>query len=79
METLGAAMFSPTRWSVKREGDATRPTHIEVDVPPDFPECARYSSQGFIEFLGSRAAGARVVATSRRESPTKLVFDVELD
>lgn len=79
METLGAAMFSPTRWSVKRKDDATSPTHIEVDVPADFPECARHSSQGFIEFLGCRAAGARVVATSRRESPTKLVFDVELD
>jgi hypothetical protein len=79
METLGGAMFRETRWSVKRADDATSPTHIEVDVPADFPECARHTSQGFIEFLGCHAAGARVVATSRRQSPTKVVFDVELD
>ena len=51
-----------------------------VAVKPGFPECARLTSQGFIEFLGSRARGdgRAVPVASSRPSPTRLIFDTRV-
>jgi hypothetical protein len=79
METLGVAMFHGTHWTVTHVGEGAKDGsfHIEVMVPENFPECARWSSQGFIEYLGGRAQGgeAAVRCTSTRPEPTLLVFD----
>ncbi len=79
MESLGLAMFEGTHWTVTHAGESANEGsfHIEVLVPEDFPECARWSSQGFIEYLGSRAQGgeAAVSCTSSRPEAMRMLFD----
>jgi hypothetical protein len=79
MESLGLALFQDTHWTVEHVGLARNQAHfqIEVLVPEDFPECARWSSQGFIEYLGGRAQGgeAGVRCTSSRPEPTRMLFE----
>jgi hypothetical protein len=79
MESLGVAMFQGTHWTVEHRGDdpGDASFHIEVLIPEEFPECARLSSQGFIEYLGGRARGgdAAVRCTSSRPEPTRMVFE----
>ena len=73
MSSLGAAMFSDTRWQVGQVGETHR---VEVEVPAEFPECARLTSQGFIEYLGQRASGSPVRVASHRPLPTRVVYEV---
>ena len=79
MESLGVAMFQGTHWTVEHRGADSKDAsfHIEVLIPEDFPECARLSSQGFIEYLGgrARAGDAPVHCTSSRPEPTRMIFD----
>lgn len=74
LSSLGEAMFRDTRWKVDvaPEGGSFQ---VEVHLPPGFPECARHSSTGFIEFLGSHASGAPVVVRSSRPSPDRMLFE----
>lgn len=76
MSTLGAAMFRDTVWTLERvsQEDEQIRYRITVKVPADFPDCARLTAQGFIETLGSRAAGVAVGVESERVSPTELGF-----
>lgn len=73
MGTLGAAMFQDTHWKVERLGEVHR---VEVEVPAEFPECARLTSQGFIEYFGERASGSPVRVASHRPLPTRVVYEV---
>lgn len=77
MSTLGAAIFRDTRWSLERTEDPGvehSRYRITVEVPAEFPECARHTAQGFIELLGSRSAGEPIRVHSERPSKTRLVF-----
>lgn len=73
MSTLGSTMFSDTVWSVEKMGSEDEYV-VEVTVPGSFPDSARYSSQGFIEQLGSRAAKYDIEVTSARSGPTRVSF-----
>jgi len=77
MASLGEAMFRGTRWKVevypdRPEGHAF---HVDVDVTADFPDCARHTAAGFMEFLGSHASGVSQRVTSTRPSRTRVTYD----
>lgn len=74
MATLGGALFSGTEWSISRVEDAGSRYRIDVKIPAGFPECARLTSQGFIESLGTHARGARIRVDSHRPSATRMSF-----
>lgn len=74
LSSLGEAMFRDTRWTVEVAPGGEH-FHVEVTVPPRFPECARHSSTGFMEFLGSHAAGFPAVVRSSRPAPDRMVFE----
>ncbi len=47
---------------------------IEVAIPAEFPESARLTALGFIEFLAERTAGHPVRVLSERPSPDRMTF-----
>jgi len=77
MASLGQAMFRGTRWKVEVYPDRpeSHTFHVDVDVPPEFPDCARHTAAGFIEFLASHSSGGSQRVESGRPSPTRVIFD----
>lgn len=80
METLGATMYSETKWTVERRGpeDGERYHCVEIAVPPAFPDCCRHTIAGFIEVLGSRAAGQPMRVMSSRPSGSRIALEVRV-
>ena len=50
----------------------------EIAVPPAFPDCCRHTIAGFIEVLGSRAAGQPMRVTSSRPSGSRIALEVRV-
>jgi hypothetical protein len=76
MQTLGSTMYSETTWLVERRGSAELYHHVEIAVPPSFPDSCRHTIAGFIEVLGSRAAGKPMRVTSSRPSGSRIAIEV---
>ncbi len=75
MVTLGPAMYQDTQWDFHYESSAsTTDFRIEVRVPPEFPDLARYAAQGFIEYLSNLDRDFPIGVSSERASPRLLVF-----
>jgi hypothetical protein len=75
LATLGPAMYKDSAWRIElvRDG-ANMHFHLEVDVPPEFPDVCRYPTQGFIDHLAQTYGKGPVRVTSQRVSPTRMVF-----
>ena len=71
--TLGPAMFSATEWSFA-SAESVDSFEIEAAIPAEFPESARLTALGFIEFLAERTAGHPVRVLSERPSPDRMTF-----
>ena len=75
MVTLGPAMYQDTQWDFHYESaDKTTAFRIEVRVPPEFPDLARYAAQGFIEYLSNLDRAQSIVVSSERASEELIVF-----
>ena len=74
MVTLGPAIYRDTEWCYRAiDGPGLR-FEIEMQVPAAFPDVCRHPTQGFIEHAATHASGQRVRMSSRRASPTCIVF-----
>jgi hypothetical protein len=78
MLTMGQVLFNFMRWSYRPGPEGRVAFGIELSEAAEFPECARYAVQGFIEFIARRLIedpGLRV--TSLRPSPDQIVYRFE--
>jgi hypothetical protein len=78
--TFGAVAYNFTRWSYE-EGPGGSHGRILVDEARDFPECLRFSSEGFIAYLWQNALDRKDIGVqSARVTRDRIVFTlVELE
>lgn len=78
MVSLGPAMYLGTEWHYDTtDGGGLQSWLIRVRVPAEFPDVCRYSTQGFIEYMGNDLAKANVRLDSERVSATEIIFNAE--
>lgn len=81
--TLASAIYSFTRWRfVSQAPDGggagargVQDFRVEVDEASEFPEVARFTAQGFIEYAASRTTGRPYCVTSGRPARDRVVFE----
>jgi hypothetical protein len=72
--TMAAVLYNFTRWSFET-GEDRGTFQIFVDEAQHFPEVARYTTQGFVEYVSCTLAGRsdhRV--TSTRPTPDRVIY-----
>lgn len=74
--TVAGLIFNFTRWHFEREGATIGNFTIRVDEAEDFPEVARFTTQGFIQNASTRIVGRPMRATSERPLPSRILFHV---
>jgi hypothetical protein len=73
--TMASVLYNFTRWSFELgEG---RTWQIVVDEAREFPEVARFTTQGFIEYTSRAVSGGKEVVRSERVSRDRLVYKGE--
>ncbi|HTO55405.1 MAG TPA: hypothetical protein VMR50_18625 [Myxococcota bacterium] len=73
--TMASVLYNFTRWSFELgEG---RTWQIVVDEAREFPEVARFTTQGFIEYTSRTVSGGKEVVRSERVSRERLVYKGE--
>jgi hypothetical protein len=73
--TMASVLYNFTRWSFEiGEG---RNWQIVVDEASQFPEVARFTTQGFIEYMSSNVSGRDEVVRSERVSSERLIYKGE--
>ncbi|HME69592.1 MAG TPA: hypothetical protein VKM54_06955 [Myxococcota bacterium] len=75
MVQLASAMYSFMEWVITHDESADVST-IEVQGAADFPDSARYTTQGFVEVLFSRIGGAPVEVVTRRPRPDLVTYEI---
>lgn len=73
--TLGPVMYNFTEW--RFDVDAEAPLgkfRITVSNAAEFPDCARFTAQGFIEYIARSATSRTVRVTSERLSDGSIVY-----
>src|SRR5262249_27450801 len=72
--TFGAVAYNFTRWSYEGGSDGSH-GRILIDEARDFPECLRFTSEGFITYLWQNALGRKdIAAQSERVTRDRIVF-----
>ena len=71
--TMSAVIYNFTRWTFQ-SGDAHGDFEIVVNEAQDFPEIARFTTQGFIEYTSKAVSGGDVRVTSARVTPDRVVY-----
>jgi len=71
--TMATVLYNFTKWSFEMSGERGRFT-ITVDEAADFPDVARYTAQGYIEYTSKTVAGGNVRVTSDRPIPSRVVY-----
>ena len=74
--TVAGLIYNFTRWQFEREGATVGHFSIRVEEATDFPEAARFTTQGFIQYTSTRIVGRPMVATSERPLPSRILFHV---
>jgi len=74
--TIAGLIYNFTRWQFEREGATVGNFTIRVDDAADFPEAARFTTQGFIQYASTRIVGKPMLATSERPLPSRILFHV---
>jgi hypothetical protein len=69
---LAELMLNFTRW--KYIGVSADEFQVEVSEAAAYPEHARYTAQGLIEFFGARLFQTPLQVTSERPSPDRILF-----
>ena len=71
--TMAAVIYNFTRWTFEMVEDQ-RTFRIVVDEAEDFPEVARFTTQGFIEYTSRAVSGGFERVRSERPNPGRIVF-----
>lgn len=71
--TLGPVMYNFTEWAFELE-TAARAFRVVVRAGVEFPECARFTALGFIEYLARSATGLTLRVTSERLPDGRIIF-----
>ncbi|MGH9887606.1 MAG: hypothetical protein ACREBE_18900, partial [bacterium] len=71
--TMASVIYNFTRWTFE-SGEAHGDFKIFVDDARDFPEIARFTTQGFIEYTSKVVSGGDVRVRSERPTPERVVY-----
>ena len=71
--TMAAVLYNFTKWTFE-VGTGHGVWQITVDEATDFPEVARFTTQGFIEYASRAVSGGNEVVRSQRPTPDRIVF-----
>ena len=74
--TVAGLIFNFTSWHFEREGATIGHFTIRVDEATNFPEVARFTTQGFIQNASTRIVGRPMLAASERPLPSRILFHV---
>ncbi len=74
--TVAGLIFNFTSWHFEREGSTLGNFSIRVEDAADFPEVARFTTQGFIQNASTRIVGRPMLATSERPLPSRILYHV---
>ncbi len=72
--TLGPVMYNFTEWQYELAPAPLRGFQVIVRSTAEFPECARFTALGFIEYLARSATGLTFRVTSERLSGGRIVY-----
>jgi hypothetical protein len=72
--TMASVIYNFTRWTFETAGSAHGDFEIIVDEARDFPEVARFTTQGFIEYTSKVVARGDGRVRSGRPTPDRVVF-----
>ncbi len=73
--TIAGLIYNFTTWHFER-GSGVGDFSIRVDEATDFPEAARFTTQGFIQYASTRIVGRPMLATSERPLASRILFHV---
>jgi hypothetical protein len=71
--TMAAVLYNFTKWTFE-VGSEHGVWQIKVDEAAAFPEVARFTTQGFIEYTSRAVSGGNEVVRSDRPTPDRIVF-----
>jgi hypothetical protein len=74
--TVAGLIYNFTSWCFEREGATLGHFSIRVDEATEFPEVARLTTQGFIQYAATRVVGRPLIARSERPLPSRILFHV---
>ena len=74
--TMASVLYNFTRWSFEI-GGGRGVWQITVDEAALFPEVARFTTQGFIEYASRTVSRGNEVVTSERVTPDRLIYKGE--
>jgi hypothetical protein len=74
--TVAGLIYNFTTWHFEREDASIGNFSIRVEEATDFPDVARITTQGFIQYAATRVVGRPLVARSERPLPSRILFHV---
>ena len=74
--TVAGMIYNFTSWHFERAGAQIGHFSIRVEQAEDFPEAARFTTQGFIRYVSTRVVGRPMLAISERPLPSRILFHV---
>jgi len=74
--TMSTVLYNFTRWTFEM-GKGHGVWRITVDDAAQFPEVARFTTQGFIEYASRAVSGGNEVVSSERVSRDQLIYKGE--
>jgi len=75
MVQLSKALYGGTRWTASYSGEE-HTAEITIDEAGEFPESARWAAQGFVKVLFEHVEGAKIVLSSSRPKPDRIVYSI---
>jgi hypothetical protein len=73
--TVAGLIYNFTSWNFERAGGFGE-FSIRVEDAIDFPEAARFTTQGFVQYASTRIVGRPMRASSERPIPSRILFHV---
>ena len=74
--TVAGLIYNFTSWHFDRTNATVGNFSIRVEDAADFPDAARLTTQGFIQYSSTRIVGKPMRATSERPEPSRILFHV---
>lgn len=71
--TMSTVLYNFTRWTFE-VGQGRGVWQITVDEAAEFPEVARFTTQGFIEYTSRTVSGGNEIVTSERVGRDRIVY-----
>jgi hypothetical protein len=71
--TMAAVLYNFTKWSFEL-GSQRGIFTITVDEATEFPDVARYTAQGYIEYTSRVVSGGQERVTSERPLPSRVIY-----